>query len=186
MSRYLVILLALCVSLSTHAWQWQDLWSTPDQQGQDLLAKKKFNEAQQTFTRNDWAATAAYRAGDYQKATALYQELKNEQGYYNSGNALAHLGQYEEAIKAYDKALTLNPANKDAIYNRKLVANLLKRNNKTRNNKTRNNKTRNSKTRNSKTRNSKTRNSKTRNSKTRNSKRKLIVKNNRQKNNGYG
>ena len=127
MNRYLITLLASCLSLSAHAWQWQDLWSTPDQQGQALLEKKQFNEAQATFLRNDWAATAAYRAGNYQHAAELYQELKNEPGYYNRGNALARAGQYEEAIKAYDKALTLNPNNEDAIYNRKLVAELLKK-----------------------------------------------------------
>ncbi|MGC1183348.1 tetratricopeptide repeat protein [Legionella sp.] len=128
MMRYLVISFISFLSLPTYAIQWQDLWSTPDQQGQNLMTQSKFKEAKETFSRQDWAAAAAYRAGDYQKAAELYHDLKNEQGYYNEGNALAHKKQYEAAINAYDKALAINATNEDAIYNRKLVEELLKNN----------------------------------------------------------
>jgi len=127
MMRYFILLFISFLPLNTHAFNWQDLWSTPDQQGRDLMSKNQFKQAKETFTGSAWAATAAYRDGDYQKAAALYQELNNEQGYYNQGNALAHMGQYEEAIKAYNKALALNPKNQDALYNRKLVEDLLKK-----------------------------------------------------------
>nr|WP_058521556.1 tetratricopeptide repeat protein [Legionella tucsonensis] len=125
--RWFILLFISFSSFATHAFNWQDLWSTPDQQGRDLMTKNQFKQAKETFTRNDWAATAAYRAGDYQKAAELYRDLKNEQGYYNQGNAFAHMGQYEEAIKAYDKALAINSTNQDALYNRKLVEELLKK-----------------------------------------------------------
>ncbi|HHF0571615.1 TPA: tetratricopeptide repeat protein, partial [Legionella anisa] len=127
MMRCLILFFFSFLSFATHAFSWQDLWSTPDQQGRDLMTKNQFKQAKETFTRSDWAAAAAYRAGDYQKAAELYQDLKNEQGYYNQGNSLAHMGQYEEAIKAYDKALAINSTNQDALYNRKLVEELLKK-----------------------------------------------------------
>ncbi len=127
MMRYLIFFLSCLLSLSSHAVHWADLWFTPDQQGQKLMQKNRFKEAKETFKREDWSAAAAYRAGDYQKAANLYQNLKNEQGYYNLGNTLAHLGQYEQAIKAYDQTLTMNAANQDAVYNRKLVEELLKK-----------------------------------------------------------
>ncbi|WP_027272415.1 tetratricopeptide repeat protein, partial [Legionella sainthelensi] len=127
MKRCLIFLLFLFYSFSVHAFNWLDLWITPDQQGQDLMAKSQFKKAKETFTRNDWAATAAYRAGDYPKAAELYKNLGNEQGYYNEGNALAHMGKYEEALKAYNKALAINSSNQDALYNRKLVEDLLKK-----------------------------------------------------------
>ncbi|KTC91591.1 tetratricopeptide repeat protein [Fluoribacter dumoffii] len=140
MMRYFMFLFISCLPLTTHAFSWQDLWSTSDQQGRDLMAKNQFEQAKETFTRNDWAATAAYRAGDYQKAAEIYQALKNETGYYNQGNALAHMGKYEEAIKAYDKALALNSQNQDAIYNRKLVEELLKKDQEKKQNKDQQNK----------------------------------------------
>ncbi|MBI2784847.1 MAG: tetratricopeptide repeat protein [Legionella longbeachae] len=125
--KFILIFFALLYSLSAYSLNWEDLWSTADQQGRDLMAKSKFKQAKETFTREDWAAAAAYRAGDYQQASKLYQKLKNEQGYYNEGNSLAHLGQYKEAIKAYDKALAINSTNQDALYNRKLIQDLLKK-----------------------------------------------------------
>ncbi|WP_412755579.1 tetratricopeptide repeat protein, partial [Legionella longbeachae] len=127
MKRCLILLLFLFYSFSVHAFNWHDLWITPDQQGQELMSKNQFKEAQETFTRSDWAAAAAYRAGDYQKAAELYQNSGNEQGYYNEGNSLAHMGKYEEALKAYNKALAINSSNQDALYNRKLIEDLLKK-----------------------------------------------------------
>ncbi|WP_454784909.1 tetratricopeptide repeat protein [Legionella sp. WA2024007413] len=140
MIRFFIFLFISFLSYATHAFSWQDLWSTPDQQGRELMKKNQFKQAKETFTRSDWTAAAAYRAGDYQKAAELYQDLNNEQGYYNQGNALAHMGQYEEAIKAYDKALAINAANQDAIYNKKLVEDLLKKDKEKKQNKDQQNK----------------------------------------------
>jgi len=40
---------------------------------------------------------------------------------YNLGNAFAQLGQFEEALVAYDRALAINPAYADALYDKALV-----------------------------------------------------------------
>ncbi|HAT8179833.1 TPA: tetratricopeptide repeat protein [Legionella pneumophila] len=125
--RALVIVAVSFISNQLKAFSWSDLWFTPDQQAQHLMEKGQFAKAKDIFERNDWAASAAYRAGDYEQAAKLFNELKTEQGYYNQGNALAHLGKYEDAIRAYDKALALNPNNQDALYNRKLISELLKK-----------------------------------------------------------
>ena len=112
---------------SGYTFSWPELWVTKDQQAQMLMQQKQFDKAEKTFQQGDWRATAAYRAGHYEEAAKDFQSLQNEQGYYNQGNALAHLGQYGEAIKAYEKALALNPHNQDAIYNRNLLQELLKK-----------------------------------------------------------
>ncbi len=126
--RILWLLVLLISTGNGFAFSWSDLWLTNDQQAQMLMQSGKFKQAEIMFKQEDWRAAAAYRAGDYAQAAKQYQVLQSEQSYYNKGNALAHLGQYEKAIKAYDKALAINPSNKDASFNRKLLANLLKKN----------------------------------------------------------
>lgn len=114
-------------SMPLYAFSWQDLWFTQDQQAQALMQKGQYNKAQQTFEREDWRAAAAYRAGDYEHAAELYRNMKNEQAYYNLGNALAHMGRYEQAIAAYNKALAIDPDNQDALHNRNLLKERLKK-----------------------------------------------------------
>ena len=97
------------------------LWSSPDQK-----AMKAFNEgdsetAAREFDQPDWKASAYYRSGDYEAAAKILEHTDSSDGFYNKANALAKLGKYEEAIKAYDKALELDETNEDAEYNREQV-----------------------------------------------------------------
>ena len=119
--------LLLLTGTATFAFSWQDLWVTKDKQAEKLMAEGQFRQAQTYFNDPAWQAVAAFRAKNYESATKGFEALGNENGYYNQGNALAHMGKYEAAIKAYDKALSINPANEDALYNRKLVESLLQK-----------------------------------------------------------
>ncbi len=85
--------------------------------------------------------TVAYGQGDFTKATeALRSALRTQdlslqqRSYYNLGNSLYRTGQstlekdpkatiktWEESVKAYQDALSLNPKDKDADYNMALV-----------------------------------------------------------------
>ena len=107
----------------SYAFDWQNLWQTPDQQAYKAYQNKDYKTAAEKFTDNDWQAAAQYQAGDYEKALKHYQD-KNEKtanDWYNQGNALAQLGRSDEAIAAYQKALELNPNDEDAKYNKALL-----------------------------------------------------------------
>lgn len=103
------------------ALQWRDLWQTPDQQGAKLLQAGKAKEASEFFTDDDWKGVALYQAGLYSDAFQQFNKGKTSDHHYNAGNAAAQLGNYQEAIAAYDKAISLNPNNTDAIINRDIV-----------------------------------------------------------------
>lgn len=108
------------------AFEWKDLWKTPDQQGQKAFEKEQFENAEQTFKDPNWKGAAAYRNGDYETALNEYQKDNSATGLYNQGNALAQLQRLEEAIEAYKKALEKEPNLADAKFNKKLLEDLLK------------------------------------------------------------
>ena len=115
------LLLLLPLPKNSYALEWQDLWQSKDQQAQQAYKSNQFEQAAKLFENPDWKAAAHYKAGEYDKSL---ENLKNNQtalGAYNQGNALAQSGQLEQAIKAYEKALTLNPDDQDAKYNKELV-----------------------------------------------------------------
>ena len=76
MSRIIIVLFISLVSLQAKAWTWADLWFTPDQQGQSYMEKGQFAKAKEIFERQDWAASAAYKAGEYQRAAELFEGMK--------------------------------------------------------------------------------------------------------------
>jgi Ca-activated chloride channel family protein len=98
-----------------------NLWSSPDQKAMKAFNTGNAEQAADLFKDNDWKAAAYYRAGDYEKSNELLASPESSNDYYNKGNALAKLGSYEDAIKAYDNALNMDPDNEDARFNRELV-----------------------------------------------------------------
>lgn len=110
----------------TMAMVWKDLWQTRDQQAQKEFNQGHVAKAAQLFQDPFWKGSAAYKSKDYQKAAEYFAQLNTAEANYNRGNALAHLGQFEQAIGAYEKALKQQPDLKDAQYNLELVKKLLK------------------------------------------------------------
>ena len=106
---------------TAHASRWSDLWRRPDQQAAAALDRGQPKEAQQLARDPAWRGAAAYRAGDYATASKVLQDMPGSDAQYNLGNALAKQGDYQSALEAYDRALKANPANADAVANRKAV-----------------------------------------------------------------
>ena len=104
---FIILWGVLTVSVSARA----DLWQRPDQHA--------YHQMQQ--------ADEAYRRQDYQRALALYGQQTSQTALFNQGNALAHLGRYQEAIALYDKVLQQNPRHHDALFNKTYLEEQLKK-----------------------------------------------------------
>ena len=120
--------LALLVILpgeQAQAFGWDDLWQTRDQQAKQTLDAGDPARAAELFEDPAWRATASYRSENFEAAANQFGEIKSSDGYYNLGNALARQGLLNEAIEAYDEALSLNPGDEDAAFNKKLIEDLL-------------------------------------------------------------
>ncbi|MCK9635750.1 MAG: VWA domain-containing protein [Methylobacter tundripaludum] len=115
------LLLILPLPKNSYAVDWKDLWQTKDQQALQAYKKQDYAKAAEQFENPDWKAAAHYKAGEYDKALENLKNSKSESSAYNQGNTLAKAGQLEQAIKAYDKALAVNPDDADAKHNKEVV-----------------------------------------------------------------
>jgi Ca-activated chloride channel family protein len=120
-------LLSLCfaVVISTpkpaQAFEWRDLWQTPDQQGRAAMEAGQMEQAADKFSNPLWKSAALYRANRFDEAAEILNGAESAEAAYNRGNALAKQGKYQEALAAYNQALKKNPEDADALYNRDLV-----------------------------------------------------------------
>ncbi len=119
----MVCMMALLLPMPRNAYAlgWHELWQRSDQRGAQALAAQQPKRAAELFKDPKWRAAAHYRAGDYQAALKDLAKQRGAAAAYNRGNALAHLGKYQQALNAYEDALKQDPNFKDAAYNRDLV-----------------------------------------------------------------
>lgn len=119
-----ILLLPMVFSDPASALSWQDLWKTADQQASDALINGDAATAQTLFKDRQWRGSAAYKAGDYESAIADYLDIDTVDSHYNRGNALAHSGDLDGAIEAYNQSLALDPEMEDAQANKELLEQL--------------------------------------------------------------
>lgn len=112
-------------SQSAHALDWRDLWLTKNQQAAEAYTAEDHATAAALFENPDWQGAANYRAANYEAAIAGFSAMNTPDGHYNRGNSLALLGNYAEAIAAYDQTLSLVPDHADALHNKEIVEKLL-------------------------------------------------------------
>ncbi|MNZ51916.1 Tetratricopeptide repeat protein [compost metagenome] len=109
-----------------NAFEFDDLWLRPDQQGRHLLDAGRPGEAASHFEDFRWRGLALYRAGDYAAAAQAFSQGDQAADHYNRGNALARSGELEAAIDAYDLALEQAPELQPALKNKALLQDLLR------------------------------------------------------------
>jgi Ca-activated chloride channel family protein len=118
---FLVPLMLLPIPPEAGAFGWDHLWQNQNQRGSVQFEKGDHEQAAELFNHPGWKASALYRAGSYDEAVRYWGEQDSDNAHYNRANALARLGRFEDAIKAYERALDMNPQHQDASYNKRLL-----------------------------------------------------------------
>lgn len=118
---------------SSQALEWRDLWLRKDQQAQQSFLNGDNEQAANTFESQPWKGSALYRGENFADAADTFasaldgdkQSLAAADIHYNRGNALAKAGKLQDALKAYDQALEMQPEMEDAQFNKELIESLL-------------------------------------------------------------
>ena len=100
---------------------WIGLWLTPDQQGWRHFRRGEYVEAAKTFRDPLGQGAAWYRAGEFEKAAQSFARRDSAEAFYNQGNAWLMRGNYEAAVRCYEKALARRPEWTEAAENRALA-----------------------------------------------------------------
>ena len=122
---WILLVLFIVLPENSYAMEWKDLWQTNDQQAAEAFKRGDIETAAQTFENSDWQASSNYKKGNYEAALEGFSNADDAQSLYNKANTLAKLGQYEEALKAYDETLKQQSDFADASFNKELVEKLL-------------------------------------------------------------
>jgi len=124
--RGILLLILFIFPYHVEAFSWNDLWKTPDQQAEQFFYEENFQEAQDRFTNSAWQAATHFKLQEFESATEYYQTDQTADGYYNYGTTKARQGDYEPALEAYKNGLEINPEHEDMLYNKKIIEDLLK------------------------------------------------------------
>ena len=124
--------LGLCLVIPTGSIQasaltdfWESMWLRDDQIALKALRQGEPEKAASLFTDEQWESVANYRSGEYETSLKGFRKNKTSDGFYNQGNALARIGQYEDSIASYQHALISKPNDPDTLFNKALVEKLL-------------------------------------------------------------
>jgi Ca-activated chloride channel homolog len=134
MTLFAVILPLICSTLAYAA-----SVASENKKGNQLFADGKYEEAEKAYlnaeVKSPGRSEVLYNLGNtlikQQKYNQALQSLRKstekgdkglqEYSWYNSGNAYFESAQYEDAVKAYTKALRINPTDTDAKHNLELA-----------------------------------------------------------------
>ncbi len=117
----LMLINGLAIPREVNAGWWEDIWQRKDQQAYRALADEDAEKAAALAIDPVLSGEAWFRSGEYRNSLDAWERVESADALYNRGNALAHLGEYDAAIKAYDEALAMEPGMTDALHNRAVV-----------------------------------------------------------------
>jgi len=111
---WVTLLLALLWVTFIYDGSMNRLLITSDQLGYEHYEKKNYDKAAQSFESLSFKGASYYRDGAFKKAKSVYQNLSTKEGTYNLGNTFVMLGDYDNAIKTYERVLKIDPNFKKA------------------------------------------------------------------------
>ena len=122
------VLLLTCglASNPVSALEWQDLWYTKDQQAKQAYAKGEYDKAANLFEEKQWQATSQFKSGQFEAAANNFDPQSSTDSLYNHATSLAKAEKLQESIDAYNQLLEKEPNHQDALFNKKIVEELLK------------------------------------------------------------
>ncbi|UZE97577.1 VWA domain-containing protein [Alkalimarinus alittae] len=106
------------------AFEWKDLWKTPDQQAMEIVHEDPAKAAE-LFQDPQWKGIAQYKAKQFEQAQQSFETESSTTSLYNQATALARQQKFEEAVAAYDEVLKQDPNFDDAASNKALIEKFL-------------------------------------------------------------
>lgn len=107
--RISILIFSLVQAPSAMAFEWVDLWLTPDQQAQRFMDRGEYQKAADKYTSTEQIGAALFMAGEFEIAATVFGRSGSAEANYNRGNANIMLAQYDAAIEAYQTALSKRP-----------------------------------------------------------------------------
>lgn len=90
------------------------LFLTADQSGYRQYKNQNYLEAAKDFENLSFKGASYYREAEFKYAKSIYQNLSSKEDTYNLGNVFVMLGEYDNAIETYQRALKIDPSFKEA------------------------------------------------------------------------
>ena len=90
---------------------------TSDQLAWNQYQKKHYLHAAENFENLSLKGASYYKSGAFKKSKSVYQNLTTKEDTYNLGNVFVMLGEYDNAIRSYERALKIDPNFKEAQEN---------------------------------------------------------------------
>ena len=109
---WLSVLLSMTAASSVSAADIRDLFKNADQRAVELLENGEAEAASDLFKNSQWQGVSQYRAGSYEDAMQSFGLSDDATAHYNVGTAAAQAGDYNQAVKSLETALSLAPDDK--------------------------------------------------------------------------
>lgn len=138
--RFAIALLLLAFITPAYAFDWENLWSSPEQRAHKLLEKQEYKSLVDKAPNATWRGLGEYRQEDYAAAVKSFAQQRAEaekagvtdeleRAGYNQANSHVKNAEYEQAIGLYEEILEQNPQHENALHNLDIAKQLLEQQN---------------------------------------------------------